>query len=281
MLDPKILRHDAESVAAALRRRNARVNLAPLLALDERRREAVREYEAARRRSENPRSSALREYTRELRRRMRSLDAQWREALMLLPNPPLPHVPTHLSESERILREGGEAAAFPFDPKPHWQLGERLGLWDAAAGARCAGPRFVVFTAAGARLARGLVNFMLDVHTSQFGFEETRTPFIVRREALEHTGQMPGMESKMFSLSDGAYFLTPSGEVPLVNAFCESVFDSAALPQRRAACCTCFRKEVGAAGRRARGLVRLRQFDAVHLLSFCTPEQTAKEFHHL
>lgn len=284
MLDMNTLRRDTEAVKAALLRKGARVDVAKLLALDDRRRRAVREYETAsaqRRRAPDDGPGATRDDVRVLRDSARQAETELRDALLAVPNLPRPGVPTQLSDEERVVRQGGATPSFEFEPRPHWDLGEQLGLWDDEAARRCAGPRYALLKSAGARLARALVNFMLDTHTRQFGFEEIAPPFIVRREALSHTGQMPSMASGMFPLNDDEHFLTPSGEAPLVSALADSVLDGAALPKRWAACCTCFRKEVGSAGRGARGLARLHQFDCVHLVSFCHPDRSEAELDHL
>jgi seryl-tRNA synthetase len=165
--------------------------------------------------------------------------------------------------------------------KSHWDIGERLGILDFDRAAKIAGARFAVLTGAGAQLERALINFMLDMHTSQHGYREVLPPFMVNRSAMTGTGQLPKFEEDLFRLRDEDYFLIPTAEVPVTNLHRDEILSEAALPIRYTAYTPCFRREAGSYGKDTRGLIRLHQFNKVELVTFAQPEQSYEELERL
>jgi seryl-tRNA synthetase len=207
-----------------------------------------------------------------------------REALMLtLPNVPHESVPVGKSaEDNPEVRRWGTPRTFDFEPKPHWDLGADLGILDFERAARMSGARFSILSGAGARLARGLINFMLDLHTREHGYREVEPPFLVNRKALTGTGNLPKFEPDLFRIAgDWDLFLIPTAEVPLTNLHREEILDGAQLPLRYTAYTPCFRSEAGSYGADVRGLIRQHQFDKVELVKFTTAEQSYDELESL
>jgi seryl-tRNA synthetase len=196
--------------------------------------------------------------------------------LMGIPNITLPDVPEGGEAANKVVRSWG-------DPRPaagvipHWEIGEKLGILDLAAGAKIAGSGFIVLRGAGARLTRALMAFMLDMHTKEHGYQETWVPFVVNRRAMAGTGQLPKFEDDMYRVSEDDLFLIPTAEVPVTNLARDEVWDAAALPMGLTAYTPCFRREAGAAGKDTRGLIRVHQFDKVELVRFATPETSAAQ----
>lgn len=194
--------------------------------------------------------------------------------------PNLPHdsVPEGSDEeSNRLERKVGEPKPFDFDVKAHWDLGPELGILDFERGAKLAGARFTTYFGAGARLERALINFMLDLHVDQHGYRETLPPFIVNRNALLGTGQLPKFEEDLFKIEGHEYFLVPTAEVPLTNLHREEILDEEHLPMRFAAFTPCFRAEAGSYGKDVRGLFRQHQFHKVELVHLATEETSFDE----
>ncbi len=209
---------------------------------------------------------------------------QKREALLLtLPNLPHASVPAGRTAEDNLeVRRWGTPAAFAFEPKPHWELGAALGILDFERATRMSGARFSVLTGAGARLARGLINFMLDLHTREHGYREVEPPFLVNRAALTGTGNLPKFEQDLFKIAgDWDLFLIPTAEVPLTNLHREEILDGKQLPLKYTAYTPCFRSEAGSYGTDVRGLIRQHQFDKVELVKFTTPEQSHDELEQL
>jgi seryl-tRNA synthetase len=207
-----------------------------------------------------------------------------REALMLtLPNVPHESVPVGKSAADNPeVRRWGTPRTFDFEPKPHWDLGADLGILDFERAARMSGARFSILSGAGARLARGLINFMLDLHTREHGYREVEPPFLVNRKALTGTGNLPKFEPDLFRIAgDWDLFLIPTAEVPLTNLHREEILDGAQLPLRYTAYTPCFRSEAGSYGADVRGLIRQHQFDKVELVKFTTAEQSYDELESL
>ena len=207
-----------------------------------------------------------------------------RDALLLtLPN--LPHVSVPVGKSERDnveVRRHGEPPSFSFTPKPHWELGAELGILDFERAARMSGARFSVLLGAGARMARALINFMLELHTREHGYREVEPPFLVNQAALTGTGNLPKFEQDLFRIAgDWDLFLIPTAEVPLTNLHREEVLETAMLPLKYTAYTPCFRSEAGSYGADVRGLIRQHQFDKVELVKFTTPEQSYDELERL
>jgi seryl-tRNA synthetase len=207
-----------------------------------------------------------------------------REALLMtLPNLPHESVPEGKSAEDNLeVRRWGTPPAFAFDAKPHWELGAALGILDFERAARMAGARFSVLSGAGARLARGLINFMLDVHTREHGYREIEPPFLVNSAALTGTGNLPKFEQDLFKIAgDWDLFLIPTAEVPLTNLHREEILDGKSLPIRYTAYTPCFRSEAGSYGADVRGLIRQHQFDKVELVKITTAEQSYDELESL
>jgi seryl-tRNA synthetase len=195
-----------------------------------------------------------------------------------LPNLPASDVPDGLDESANLeLRRVGEPPRFNFAPQPHEAIGEGLGLMDFATAAKLSGSRFVVLKGALARLERALAQFMLDLHTREFGYTEVAPPYLVRDETAFGTGNLPKAAEDMFHTTDGMW-LIPTAEMPLTNMVAGEILDEGVLPLRFTAWTQCFRSEAGAAGRDTRGMIRMHQFSKVELVSIATPEQS--EFEH-
>jgi seryl-tRNA synthetase len=194
-----------------------------------------------------------------------------------LPNLPAPEVPDGLDETaNKEVRRVGEPPRFNFSPMPHEAIGEKLGLMDFARAAKLSGSRFVVLKGDLARLERAIAQFMLDLHTSEFGYTEVSPPLLVRDDALFGTGQLPKFAEDQFRTTDGLW-LIPTAEVPLTNLVAADILDEAALPLRFTAWTPCFRSEAGAAGKDTRGMIRVHQFQKVELVSITTPEQSEAE----
>lgn len=207
----------------------------------------------------------------------RRLDEALKELLAGVPNVPLDDVPVGPDESaNELVRSWGEVPSFPFAPKQHFEIGEALGLMDFETAAKLSGSRFVVLRGALARMERALAAFMLDIHTTEFGYTEIVPPLLVRSEALFGTGQLPKFAEDQF-LTTNDYWLIPTAEVPLTNLVRERVVDEAELPLRVTAWTPCFRSEAGAAGRDTRGMIRQHQFSKVELVSVTTPETALDE----
>ncbi len=207
-----------------------------------------------------------------------------RDALMLtLPNLPHESVPVGTSSADNPeVRRWGTPRTFDFEPKPHWDLGVALGILDFERATRMSGARFSVLSGAGARLARGLINFMLDLHTREHGYREIEPPFLVNRKALTGTGNLPKFEPDLFRIAgEWDLFLIPTAEVPLTNLHREEILDAAHLPLRYTAYTPCFRSEAGSYGADVRGLIRQHQFDKVELVKFTTAEQSYDELESL
>jgi seryl-tRNA synthetase len=205
------------------------------------------------------------------------LRTQIEEILAELPNLPAEEVPDGVDETaNRVLRYHAEKPHFDFAPLAHEAIGERLGLMDFARAGRMSGSRFVVLRGALARLERALGQFMLDLHTSEFGYLEVSPPLLVRKDAVFGTGQLPKLEEDLFRTTDGRY-LVPTAEVPLANLVAGEVLDERLLPLRYTAWTPCFRSEAGAAGKDTRGMIRQHQFEKVELVSITPPEASAAE----
>ncbi|MEX0936157.1 MAG: serine--tRNA ligase [Gemmatimonadota bacterium] len=296
MLDLKQIRTDPEPVRAALRRRgmvDAGDALTEILDLDAERRDAITEGDElrARRNEESKRVGELKREgvdASEVIARMREVgdridrlealvasnEARIDEVLLQLPNLPLEEVPTGGEDQGEVVREWGEPIEHPFEAKPHWDLGESLGLLDLARGARVAGSGFPVLRGRGARLQRVLIQWMLDMHVDEHGYEELRIPYLVTEESLRGTGQLPKFAEESYQVERDGLWLIPTAEVPVTNLHRDELLSRDDLPIRYTAYSPCFRREAGAAGKDTRGLLRVHQFDKVELVRYETPERS-------
>jgi seryl-tRNA synthetase len=301
MLDIRLLREDADAVKARLATRSG--NYADLidqiLACDARRRES--ETRVQHLRAEKNRLSkeigglkksggdssqleaqvkGFSEEMEELGRTAAELDAEQRDLLLRVPNLPNTDLPIGSDAHANVaIKHWGEPA--PMNSEDHVAIGERLGLFDLERAAKISGSGYVLFTGAGARLERALINFLLDLQTRSHGYTEIAPPVLVRRDCMEGTGQLPKFEDDMYGFDEGAAFLTPTAEVSVTNIRRDEILSESELPLKYTACTPCFRREAGSAGRETRGMIRMHQFDKVELVKICTPEQAAAELESL
>ena len=299
MLDLKRLRQDPDAARAALARRgDASIEAAvdQVLDLDRRRRDLLARAEAIKA-DRNAASEEVAKLKRsggsadELMAKLRAsgdevkrLDAETRDVdasleslLLRIPNLPHDAVPDGGAEANRVVRSWGEPPKFEFPPKPHWELGASLGLFDLAAGAKIAGSGFPLFTGLGARLVRALASFMLDLHSGEHGYTEIGPPYLVNRATLTGTGQLPKFEEDVYASPADELFLIPTAEVPLTSIVRDEILDPAVLPLAYVAFTPCFRREAGAHGKDTRGLIRVHQFDKVELVRIVRPESSEAE----
>ncbi|MEW6684223.1 MAG: serine--tRNA ligase [Nitrospirota bacterium] len=297
MLDLRILREDVSRVEAGFRKRGFSADLAALRRRDEERRRLQHDIDALKQRRNEASDSiaqlkragkpaseidALRARVQEEGDALKRLEADWQAvdadlqaSLLALPNLPHESVPEGADASANVeLRRVGHPRQFAFTPRPHWDLGERLGILDFERGARITGSRFTVYRGAGARLERALINLMLDRHTMEHGYIEVLPPALVNRASMTGTGQLPKFEDDLFRLAAEDYFLIPTGEVPVTNLHRDEILPDSALPMAYAAYTPCFRREAGSYGKDVRGLIRQHQFNKVELVMLTTPEQS-------
>jgi seryl-tRNA synthetase len=213
----------------------------------------------------------------EVERALRDVEAVLEAKALYVPNLPLADLPDGDASANRVVRTWGTPRPATPDLKPHWEIGERLGLLDLARGAKLAGSGFPLLVGAGARLARALIQFMLDVHTREHGYTEVEPPFLVRRDIMQGTGQLPKFEEDAYRITEDDLFLVPTAEVPVTNLYRDEILDGSRLPIALTAYTPCFRREAGAAGKDTRGLLRVHQFDKVELVRFVRPGDSASE----
>lgn len=301
MLDIKRLRTETEEVKKALARRKEEVDIDAVLALDEKRRGLLFEAEQLKARQnevskEIPKMKKAGEDTtaifaemRSLSDKVKALDAETRETeeelekmLLRIPNIPNPTVPDGDTDEDNVeIRRSGTPTEFPFEPKAHWDLGESLGILDPTSAAKITGARFTVYRGLGARLERAIISYFLDKHTVENDYTEILPPYMVHRNSMVGTGQLPKFEEDAFKVTDTDYFLIPTAEVPVTNLYRDQILDGASLPIKHAAYSACFRAEAGSAGRDTRGLIRQHQFNKVELVKFTRPEDSYEELEKL
>jgi seryl-tRNA synthetase len=295
MLDIRRLRLETDAVREALAKRDGALSAAidRVLERDAARREALtrvndlkaRRNEASKRVGELKRAGenadGLIASTKELGAEIARLDDVARVAdeeiadlLLLIPNPPLEGVPVGGEEANEVLSESGPEVELGFEPLPHWELGERLGVLDMAAGARVSGSGFPVLRGLGARLQRSLIDYFLDVHTSEHGYVELRVPYLVTTETMTGTGQLPKFAEDSYQSERDGLWLIPTAEVPVTNLHRDEILTLDRLPVCYTAYTPCFRREAGSAGKDTRGLLRVHQFDKVELVRYELPERS-------
>ncbi len=219
---------------------------------------------------------------KEVDEHVRRLEEELKKLLLTIPNLPHASVPIGAGESDnRVERHWGSLPQFDFEPQPHWDLGEKLGILDFSRAAKVTGARFVFYKGLGALLERALINFMLDTHVTQHKYKELLPPFIANEVSMTGTGQLPKFIEDMFSLANTTYFLIPTAEVPVTNYHREEILQEKDLPLCYVAYSPCFRAEAGAHGRDTRGLVRQHQFNKVELVKFCHPATSDEELEKL
>ena len=302
MLDRKFIREHEEKVAGALRARGADVDLSAFLALEDKRLAVLRELEDLRakqnqaseeigrlkRKGETPDPdipAKLRRTSDDIKARqqtLRELDEESHRILLTFPNLPHETVPVgQTADENREVRRWGEPRAFPFSPRPHFEIAEELGLVDFERAARVAGTSFPLFIGMGARLERALIQFMLDLQTSAHGYTEISPPFLANAETMTGSGQLPKFAAELYRIEDPELYLIPTAEVPLVNLYRDEILPGDVLPVKLTAYTPCFRREAGAHGRDTRGLIRQHQFDKVELVKYTAPESSDDELENL
>lgn len=303
MLDLNYVREHLAEVEERLRQRgmNPEELLGGFRDLDARRRQAItsaetlkaernkKSEEVGRRKRTGEDATALMEETKSLREegeRQEKLAAQLEEELRTLMSqiPNLPHssVPVGRSEHDNVeVRSWGTQPKFDFQPKPHWELGEQLGVLDFERAAKLSGARFAVYWDLGAKLERALANFMLDLHTSQHGYTEVLPPYMVNSNSMYGTGQLPKFAGDLFKLQDHDLWLIPTAEVPLTNLYGGETLDESQLPHSITAYTPCFRSEAGSYGKDVRGIIRQHQFQKVELVKFAHPDRSYEDHEQL
>ncbi|MDI9559299.1 MAG: serine--tRNA ligase [Pseudomonadota bacterium] len=297
MIDPKMLREKSEIDFESLKKRGAEINMDKLLSLDEKRRMLIQESEKMKSErnelsneiarlkksgsdAEN-KISHLRDLGKDiegLEQELRIVEKEWENMLLVIPNIPHESVPVGTSETDnKEVRVWGEKPSFDFAPLPHWDIGEKLDILDFKRAAKITGSRFTLYKAGGALLERALINFMLDLHTREHGYTEVLPPFMVNRDAMTGTGQLPKFEEELFKLQGIDYFLIPTAEVPVTNIYNNEILKEDDLTIKFVAYTPCFRAEAGAHGKDTRGLTRQHQFNKVELVKFARPEQSYEE----
>ncbi|EKF9587348.1 serine--tRNA ligase [Listeria monocytogenes] len=295
MLDVKLLRNNFDEVKQKLQNRGEDLGeFEKFGELDKRRRTLIVETEAlksqrnevsqeiAKLKREKQDADAKIEEMRVVGDRIKTLDIELREIdekldmiLMSIPNIPHESTPVGESEDDNVeIRKWGEVREFDFEPKAHWDLGTDLDILDFENAAKVTGSRFVFYKKLGARLERALINFMMDLHSNEHGYEEMLPPYMVNRASMTGTGQLPKFEEDAFLIEAEDYFLTPTAEVPVTNYHREDILKAEDLPRKYTAFSACFRSEAGSAGRDTRGLIRQHQFNKVELVQFVKPEDS-------
>jgi seryl-tRNA synthetase len=213
-----------------------------------------------------------------LEEKLREIDERLEKILLTIPNIPHDSVPEGKGSKDNVeIRRFGEKPNFPFSLRPHWDIGKKLSILDFERAAKIAGSRFAVYFGDGARLERALINFMLDIHTKERGYEEVLPPFIANKESLTGTGNLPKFENDLFKLKGYSWYLIPTAEVPLTNLYRDEILEADSLPKRFVAYTPCFRREAGSYGKDIRGLIRQHQFNKVELMTFSLPENSYGE----
>ncbi|MBM4278736.1 MAG: serine--tRNA ligase [Deltaproteobacteria bacterium] len=301
MLEAKYIRDHLEEVQGRLALRGQNISLDQFVAIDNERRKTLQEWErlratqkkvsdeVSRKKREGENAAELISEMKKVSQELKELDGivqekekDLQEFLLIIPNLPHSSVPVGKESSDNAeVRQWGEIPKFNFEPKPHWDIGEELGILDFKSGAKIAGARFTLYWDLGARLERALINFMLDLHTREHGYREVLPPFMVNRMTMTGTGQLPKFEEELFKVEGTDYFLIPTAEVPVTNIHQDEVLEEKMLPLYYTAFTPCFRKEAGSYGKDTRGLIRQHQFNKVELVKFTKPENSYDELEKL
>ncbi|MFC1906945.1 serine--tRNA ligase [Chloroflexota bacterium] len=288
MLDLKIIRENTELVREAVANRQDTAPIDEIVELDHTRRQQINELENLRharkeaakdRNTVSPeKARSLRDQIRDLEEEVRNIETQLHGLLLQVPNVPHPTVPVGKDETGNVvMRHRGEPRTFDFEPAPHWKLGENLDIIDFERGVKLSGSRFYVLKGLGSRLQRALINFMLDLHTSEHGFQEVYPPFMVRRECMEGSGNLPKFADNLYHDAEDDLWFVPTAEVPITNLHRDEILPPGVLPLYYVAFTTCFRREKMSAGKDTRGIKRGHQFDKVELYKFTEPETSDEE----
>jgi len=301
MLEAKYIRGHLDEVREKIGLRGGTVDFEEFISIDSERRKTIQEWESLRalqkkvsdevseKKRKGEDASGLITEMKKVSQELKALDGvveekerALEELLLTIPNIPHSSVPAGKDSSDNVeVRRWGEIPSFEFEPKPHWDLGEELGILDFKAGAKIAGARFTLYWDLGAKLERALINFMLDLHTREHGYREVLPPFMVNRVTMTGTGQLPKFEEELFKIEGTDYFLIPTAEVPVTNIHQDEVLEEESLPLYYTAYTPCFRKEAGSYGKDTRGLIRQHQFNKVELVKFVKPETSYDELEKL
>ncbi len=301
MLEIKFVRENLSTVQRSLGARGVAVEMAAFEQLDAKRRKVLLEIENLRHRRNvvseqiadmkrrKEETDAFVADMRDVSGRIKELDGSLSEIesdlnafLLEIPNIPHSSVPVGKDSSDNpVLKQVGDIPEFEFEPRPHWDIGQDLGILDFERAAKITGARFPLYIGVGSKLERALINFMLDIHTAEHKYVEILPPFIVNRQSLTHTGQLPKFEEDLFKLEGWDYYLVPTAEVPVTNIHQGEVLDEARLPIYYTAYTPCFRSEAGSYGKDTRGLIRQHQFNKVELVKFTLPETSYAELENL
>jgi seryl-tRNA synthetase len=303
LLDIRLIRNNPDVVAEALGRRGESPDLSGILAIDARRRELTGEVESRvaemRRGSKQigalkkegkdddvqailDKNEHLKEEIKKFETDLEVTEIEFQGQMLLFPNSPHETTPEGFTDADNHLeRTWGEKPEFNFEPKAHDDIGEELDILDMKRAAKIAGARFALYKGLGARLERALINFMLDTHTSEHGYTEWLPPFMVNRQSMTGTGQLPKFEEDLFKVGDGQFYLIPTAEVPITNIHREDILDGREFPLKYVAYTPCFRSEAGSYGKDTRGLIRQHQFNKVELVKFTVPENSYDELESL
>lgn len=314
MLDAKFIRDNPELIKQALRNRRQEIDIQPVIELESERRALLAQVEDLRRQrkeksecigllkrrgglkkaeeqtkqsletqgiTESQLMAEVKAISDELEAceaKLRETESNLRDRILVIPNVPHESVPVGMGEEDNpTVKTWGEPRKFTFQPKNHWDIGEDLGIIDFDRAGKIAGARFAIMMGAGARLERALINFMLDLQTARNGYTEVLPPFMVNKESMTATGQLPKFEEDLFKVDGGEYFLIPTAEVPVTNIHRGEILKEEDLPIKYTAYTPCFRSEAGSYGKDTRGLIRQHQFDKVELVKFARPEDSYQE----
>lgn len=297
----KFVRENPELVMDAMRKRNANVNLDEFLELEKKRRELTLQVEALKsqrnaasqeigkmkKAGENADAQmaevrALGDKIAEDDKELKDIEARLKEILMTIPNMPAADTPVGSSDADNpVVRTWREPAKFAFEPQAHWDIGEKLNILDVERAGKVSGARFTFYRGLGSRLERSVINFFLDIHTGENGYTEFFPPFIVNKDSMQGTGQLPKFAEDIFKLEGLDYYLIPTAEVPITNLHRDEILSGDDLPLYYTAYSACFRAEAGSAGRDTRGLIRQHQFNKVELVKFTKPEDSWDELEKL
>ena len=297
MLDLKFIRDNLDLVKKKTGQRKSFLDFDTLIDLDEKRRDVIQEVEALRgeRNNVSEKIAELKKAKedasehigrmRDVSQKIKELDGKRteiedavRSIILMIPNIPHESVVEGQDENDNPeIRKWGELPQFAFEPKEHWTIGESLGILDFERGAKITGARFTLLKGAGALLERALINFFLDLHTREHGYKEVLPPFMVNRDTMTGTGQLPKFEEELFHLVDPDYFLIPTAEVPVTNIYRDEIIEGDKLPLLYTAYTPCFRREAGSYGKDTRGIIRQHQFNKVELVKFSRPESSYNE----
>jgi seryl-tRNA synthetase len=301
MLDVKFLRDDLTRVKERLATRGTEIDWDEFVYIDQQRRDTLARIEKLKERKNRLSgeigkvkksggdATVLMREVEEVSETIRKgeeplaeIEARFEKFMLTVPNLPEPSVPVGRSAAEnREVRRWGDPPQFDFPAKNHWDIGEELGILDFTRAAKIAGARFALYKDAGARLERALINFMLDLHTQKHGYREVLPPFLVNRDAMTGTGQLPNLEEDLFRIESPEYFLVPTAEVPLTNIHREEVLEREDLPIKYVAYTPCFRREAGSHGKDVRGLIRQHQFNKVEMVKLTEPEASYDELENM